>query len=255
MSVAAGVDKVVAAARDKGPDLMFSLVSPYVATVWLNIGHLLFMTSLFAGLLAFHNTVARYAFALGRERVLFAWLGTTGRHNNAPKWGSITQTILAAVVLTIYAVAGWDPLVYLFFWWTTLGGIGVLILMVATSIAVVVFFTRRVNRAGVGVWSRAVAPVLAVVTLGYVLWISLDQIHVLLGTDPLSRWNVAWPLSFVVCAVVGVLWAVVIRLRSPQTYATIGLGAHSAVAVLPGQPVPAATGAPSALGVPWGREF
>ena len=255
MSVAAGVDKVVSAAQSTGTELMFSLVSPYMAAVWLDIGHALFITSLFAGLLAFHNTVARYAFALGRERVLPGWLGTTGRHNNAPKWGSICQTVLAAVVLTVYAVLKLDPIVYLFFWWTTLGGIGVLVLMVATSIAVVVFFARRAHRAGVGAWSRVVAPVLAVATLGYVLWISIDQIHVLLGTAPGSRWNLAWPLSFVAFAVAGILWAAVIRLRSPQTYATIGLGANSAVAAVPEQRPAAVTATAAARGVPWGREF
>src|SRR5207253_3693432 len=140
--------------------------------------------SLFAGLLAFHNTCARYAFALGRERVLFSWLGTTGRHNSAPKWGSITQTMLAAVVITTYAITGWDPVVKLFFWWTVLGGLGVLILMTTTSVAVVAFFARPANREGAGAWSRIVAPILAVLTLGYVLWISIDQINVLLGTDP-----------------------------------------------------------------------
>lgn len=233
MSVAAGATKVVAAARANGTELMFSLVAPYVAKVWLDIGHLLFMTSLFASLLAFHNTVARYAFALGREHVLPSWLGTLGRHNSAPKWASISQTVLAAAVLTVYAVLKLDPLVYLFFWWTTLGGIGVLVLMIVTSIAVVVFFARHGawhgdDRTDVGVWSRVVAPVLATVGLGYVLWISIDQINVLLGTDPHSRWNLGWPLSFLAVAVAGMLWAAILKGSRPRVYTAIGLGAASA---------------------------
>jgi amino acid transporter len=245
MSVAAGIANVVAGAKEQSTELMFTLVKPYVAGVWLDIGHLLFITSLFAGLLAFHNTVARYTFALGRERVLPAWLGTTGRHNSAPKWGSITQTVLAAIVLTVYAVLKLDPVVYLFFWWTVLGGLGVLLLMVVTSVAVVVFFAQKSRREGVGTWSRLVAPILATITLGYALWISVDQINVLLGTDPQSKWNVVLPLSFAGFAVVGMLWAAIIKARSSEAYAAIGLGASSSVMT------PAQRYAP-ALGAPWG---
>jgi amino acid transporter len=196
--------------------------------VWLDIGHILFVTSLFAALLAFHNTVARYAFALGRERVLPAWLGTTGRHNSAPKWGSVTQTVLAAVVLVIYAGFGLDPIVYLFFWLTVLGGLGVLILMTATSAAVVFFFGRRYdNRSDVGIWSRFVAPFIAFLGLGYVLFLTVDQFATLLGLpDPHSPWRWVLPASFAAAALAGMLWAVIIKLTRPAVYASIGLGAN-----------------------------
>jgi amino acid transporter len=225
MSVAAGADKIVDRAKAEGTELMFTLVAPYLHRVWGDIGHILIVTSLFAALLAFHNTVARYSFALGRERVLPGWLGTTGQHNNAPKWGSITQSALAAVVLVVYAASGADPIVYLFFWWTVLGGLGVLILMTTTSIAVIFFFARRRNRAGVGVWSRVIAPVVATAAL------TVSQFDVLLGiTDPASPWPTLLPASFGVAAILGMVWALIIRARRPTTYATIGMGANSATA-------------------------
>lgn len=231
MSVATGPDKIVERAQGESTELMFSLVSPYLHRVWLDVGHILFVTSLFAALLAFHNTVARYSFALGREHVLPAWLGTTGQHNNAPKWGSITQTALAGVVLAIYAATGLDPIVYMFFWLTVLGGLGVLILMTATSVAVVAFFMRRENRNDVGIWSGFIAPIVATVALAYVLWLTLAQFDVLLGiTDPNSPWPVILPASFAVAALLGMIWALLIRLLRPVTYSIIGLGANSATA-------------------------
>jgi amino acid transporter len=230
MSVAAGPGAIVERAKTDSTELMFNLVGPHLHRAWLDIGHILFVTSLFAALLAFHNTVARYSFALGRERVLPSRLGTTGR-NNAPRWGSITQTILAGVVLAVYAIAGLDPIVKLFFWWTVLGGLGVLILMAATSVAVVAFFARRGNRAGVGIWSRVFAPVAATIALLYVLWLTLDKFAVLLGvTDPASSVPVVLPSLFGIAALAGAGWAIFIRTRRPATYATIGLGAHSATA-------------------------
>jgi amino acid transporter len=218
---------------------MFTLVAPHLGRVWLDVGHILFVTSLFAALLAFHNTIARYAFALGRERVLPAWLGTTGRHNSAPKWGSLTQSMLALVVLMGYVVAGLDPFVYLFFWLTVLGGLGVLILMAATSLAVVIFFGRRENRNDAGLWSGLIAPVVATGTLASILYLTVEQFPVLMGIEPGSPWRWVLPVSFAVVAIAGMVWAAIIKARSPQTYATIGLGANSATGMPPVEPVAA----------------
>lgn len=234
MSVAAGSDKIVEQARTQGSDLMFSLVAPHLAHWWVNVGHLLFITSLFAALLAFHNTVARYAFALGRERVLPAWLGTTGQHNSAPKWGSLTQTMLAAAVLAGYAVSGLDPFVYLFFWLTVLGGVGVLILMTFTSIAVVAYFARPERRMGVNTWNWVVAPILATLMLAYALYLTVDQFAVLLGLpDPHSPWRWTLLASFGAVAGLGMLWAVVLKITSSDIYAKIGLGAASVTNAAP----------------------
>ena len=65
----------------------------------VHIGYVLFLTSVFAALLAFHAAVARYQFALGRERVLPAAWGRTHPRTGAPLLGSITQSVLALAVL------------------------------------------------------------------------------------------------------------------------------------------------------------
>jgi hypothetical protein len=77
MSVATGPTHIVDQARAQGTELIFTLVAPYLGQTVVDLGHLLFVTSLFAALLAFHNTAARYFFALGREGVLPAILGRT----------------------------------------------------------------------------------------------------------------------------------------------------------------------------------
>ncbi|GAA2618672.1 APC family permease [Dactylosporangium fulvum] len=232
MSVATGPAGIVDRAKADGTELMFTIVAPYLHRAWLDVGHVLFVTSLFAALLAFHNTVARYSFALGRERVLPAWLGATSARTNAPVWGSLTQTAVAGVVLAVYSVNGLDPILYLFFWWTVLGGLGVLVLMTATSVAVVAFFAHPGNRTGTGLWSRAIAPGVAAAALTYVLWLTLTQFDVLLGvTDPASPWPVVLPALYGAAAVLGMAWALLLRARSPQRYATIGLGADSAIAM------------------------
>ena len=74
MAVHAGTAHVVGAAAQEGPGLLFGLGGGALSQA----AQLLFLTSLFAAALAFHNVVWRYVFALGRENVLPAALGRTG---------------------------------------------------------------------------------------------------------------------------------------------------------------------------------
>src|SRR3954452_12091915 len=107
---------------------------------WGDSASLLFCTSLFAALLSFHNSVARYFFALGRERVFPAAFGRVSPRTGAPVTGSIAQSTIALLVVGAFAIAGADPVLKLFTWLTNLGALGVLCLMTLTSFAVVAFF-------------------------------------------------------------------------------------------------------------------
>ena len=231
MSVAAGPDKIVQMSTDNGTETMFVLVSPHLAEIWLVLGHALFITSLFAALLAFHNTAARYTFALGRERVLFAWFGATGRRFRAPLWGSITQSILAVAVLAVFALADKDPVVYLFFWWTVTGGFGVLILMTVTSVAILAYFLR--NRDGelaqVSLWRRFIAPRIGTVLLLAVLIVTIVEFDTLFGVGPDDLERYLFPGLFGAAAIVGAAWAAFLRSAKPDTYRGVGQGVNAAL--------------------------
>ncbi len=230
MSVATGPAAIVQRATTDGSELIFNLAGPYLPAAVITLGRLLFVTSLFAALLAFHNTAARYFFALGREGVLPRVLGRISPATRAPIAGSITQTVIAAVVISTYVLAAWDPFTRMFFWLTVLGGLGVLILMTATSVAVLAYFTHSGNRTGLGIGRGIIAPVLATAGLGAVLAVSLWQCATLLGVDPDSslRWQL--PGVYAVAALTGTVWAVVLKVRQPGVYTTIGTGANSVVA-------------------------
>ncbi|MFY1637750.1 APC family permease [Solwaraspora sp. WMMB335] len=228
MSVAAGTDKVVEQARQHGTELMFALVSPHLGQSVVDAGRLLFLTSLFAALLAFHNTVARYLFALGREGVLPAALGRTNRRTGAPKLGSLTQSTLAVAVIVAYPAAGLDPITHLFFWLTVTGGLGVLILMTATSLAVIGYFAR--HRRVESAWRRWIAPGMATTALGGILIGTVTSFGDLLGlpdASPLRWW---FPTGYALAALAGVGWALWLRASRPATFGAIGWGADSATA-------------------------
>lgn len=77
VTVAAGPDRIVAAAHDQGPDLVFTMAAARLGHTAGVLGHVLFSTSILAAAISFHNTIARYVFALGREHALPAVFGST----------------------------------------------------------------------------------------------------------------------------------------------------------------------------------
>jgi amino acid transporter len=225
LTVATGPDNIVAASQQHSTELIFVLVQPHLGQFAVDLGHMLFVTSLFAALLSFHHTVGRYLFSLGREKVLPRFLGQTSRRTGAPKFGSLAQSLLALTVLIGYAIAQADPIIHLFFWVTVTGGLGVLILMTLTSAAVIGFFAR--DRRGESFWRRIGAPILATIALGTVLYLTVSQFDVLLGVGPESPLRSGFPLSFAIAAVVGVGWALLLKSRHPQVYDGIGQGAKA----------------------------
>jgi amino acid transporter len=208
MSVHYGDDQVAAVAAEQGPGMLFAMSGPVVAEIatWL------FITSLFAAMISFHNAVARYMFALGRERVLPAALGRTESRTGAPRIASLTQSAIGLAVIVVYALAGWDPMVQLFFWLGTSGAFGVLCLLATTSIAVITFFARD---------PRGENALLAMV------WAGLANYATLLGVAPGSTEAWALPAAFAGAGALGVGYGIWLRSARPSVYRGIGLGADA----------------------------
>jgi len=231
MSVAVGADNVVARAQTDGPAMIFTVAGQEggLGNVFGDIGNVLLITSIFAAMVSYHNSVARYSFALGREGVLPRIMGATRPRSGAPLAASISQSVFALIVVVIYAVQGYDPLVKLFFWLGTTGGFGILVLLVGTSISVIKFFAQ--NGRGESAWARVIAPVISTIALGYVLYETIKSYNGLLGVDAhdVTRWVL--PGLYLVALVIGVIWALVLRSTRRDVYDGIGLGAQSGTAV------------------------
>jgi amino acid transporter len=220
MAAHVGQAHVVAAARAQGPGLLFGLGGSALS----QIAQLLFLTSLFAAALAFHNCCWRYMFALGREGVLPAALARTGG-NNIPKAASLVQSLTGLITIAVYAIGGWQPLTYMFFWLGTTGGFGILLLLALTAVAVIVFFRRDPH--GESTWVRLTAPAVAAILLTGIVVLAVLHYNTLLGVPPgaVAAW--ALPASYAAVAVIGAGWGLILKARRPRTYATIGLGAHA----------------------------
>jgi amino acid transporter len=219
---------VVDRAGKEGPELFFNVASERLGTIAIHLGHALFLTSLIAAMISFHNIIARYTFSLGREGVLPRIFGRTVPGTGAPKNGSLAQSAVSLIVLVVYAINGWDPLVKLFFWGGTSGGLGVLLLITLTSIAVIGFFAR--NRHAENAWHRIGAPVIGTLLLLVISYLALTNIATLFGVEPGSAPTWVVPTAFGVVMIAGALWALALRAGRPRVYEGIGYGARSAAA-------------------------
>jgi amino acid transporter len=221
--VSTGADKVTQANPADAAGTVFAEVTQYWGTVVGDLANVLFLTSIFAALLSFHNGVARYLFALGRERVLPPRLGRTGVGSGAPVGGSVLQSLLAIVVVTIFAALGEDPVAALFTWLSYIAAVGVLLLMTGTSVAVIGFF--RDKPAMASSWQRIVAPILGTLALAAITAITIYNSDAVLGTQKNSPLVWILPGLVLVAGIIGLLWGLLLRSMRPEIYAGIGRGA------------------------------
>lgn len=230
MAARAGQAHVAAAAAAQGPGLLFAMAGSTMSQV----AQFLFITSLFAAALAFHNAVWRYVFALAREGVLPQFLARTGA-SSVPRAASLAQSVTGLAVIVIYAAGGWAPMTDLFFWLGTTGGFGILVLLALTSAAVIRYFGQGPG-AGTGetIWARVTAPALSFVMLGAIVVLAVLHYGALLGVAPGSP--AAWilPAGYGAAALAGLGWAEILHARRPRVYYAIGLGASAVTAQVPG---------------------
>jgi amino acid transporter len=224
LTVGVGPDRIVEAARELGPGVVFGLAAENVHPAAADVGLALFVTSLLTAAVTFHNSVARYAFALGRERLLPAWLGRTSARYNSPWSASLAQSGLAFAVITGYAIAGWRPMEDLFFVGGAIGGLGVLVLLTLTGVAVAAHLTRRRRAAGGSLMTHTVMPAVAAAVLATFLWLAVTGFDRLLGAPPTDPLRSVVPVAYAGVLVAGVAGGLVLRRRRPELYRRIGLG-------------------------------
>jgi amino acid transporter len=229
LTVAAGPSGIVGAAQKQSAGLLFLLTESRLGDTFTDVLHVLFVTGMFAAMLSFHNVVARYAFAMGREGLLPAAFGRTTGASGAPGTGSLLQSAVAVVTVVAFAVADdkpvgdpTAPVLHLFTWMGNVGALGVIVLMAVASLSVVVFFVRR--GAGRAQARRLACSVIAGVSLLVIALYTIKDFDVLVGAGPGSSLSRLLPGVIVLAAAAGVVQGLFLRTRKPEAYAGIGLG-------------------------------
>ncbi len=209
-----GAQGVMAAAAEDPAALFFTATTRYVGGWAADVMHVLIVTSVFAALLAFHNAINRYTYALAHEGVLPAALGRVHPKHRSPHIAGILQTALATLVVLAFAAAGADPYARLLLWVNTPGVVGIVLLQVLTAVAVPVFF-RRISHTE-SVWRAVVAPVAGAVLLAAALYLIIDKVELLTGAGTGVNMVLLAPIPLVFAA--GVALAYRLRRTRPQVY-------------------------------------
>lgn len=218
---ASGVDKLVPeiAALADPTSFLFVMSDRYVGGWLTQIMTILFVTSLFAGVLAFHNGVARYMYVAGREKLLPASVGVTHPQFQSPHVGSVIQTVLAVVVVGVFAFTGQDPVLALFSWLTNVGTLGIVVLMAVTSISVVAFFRKNPEKEPSAL-KAMILPSIAAVALLVIIYQIVINFGGLSGASGFL--GVFLPGLVVIAGVVGYFCAASLKARSPADFDKLG---------------------------------
>ncbi|RZU46048.1 amino acid transporter [Streptomyces sp. BK022] len=211
--VGAGVDTVTGAAKADPEGLVLSLARSYVGPAWADLMQVLLISSQFACVLAFHNVVTRYQFVLARSGVLPAALGVVHSRHRAPSASSAVASALAFALTLVVAALRLDPIGDLYAWFSGAATLGIVLLMAATSLAVIGFFRRAGERQSV--WRTAVAPAVAFLGLAGVVCMMAVNFPLLVGTvDGALVIGGLIALS----AAAGAVQALVLRARRPALF-------------------------------------
>jgi len=221
MVMGIGTDQLMPTLQGMDPSgFLFMLGETYIGHALTTVMGVLFMTSLFAAVLAFHNAVARYKFVAGREGILPDSVGKTHAQHQSPHIGSVIQTLIAVVVVGLFAALGLDPVVNLFVWMTQTGTLGILGLMALTSFSVIAFFGR--DQMGEGFWATKIWPLITGLVMAALFIKIFMDFGALTGSEGILA--VALPGLVPLFGIIGYLMAGNLARRDPSRFASMGKG-------------------------------
>lgn len=161
--------------------MLFGLTTQFVGSWLTEVFGWIVLTSLFAALLAFQNSAARYLFSMGRSGVLPKALDRTNSRQ-APHVATSVVGVLGVLLVIIGVIFSWDPILNIFYWFSAVAVIGIVFTEVLVSLAVIVYFRR--TKEDTRVWHTLIAPALAVILLGLGEYMLMARFNLFAGTAP-----------------------------------------------------------------------
>ena len=207
----------VAVASKNPAGMFFAAMTTYVGTWATDLMRVLIVTSLFAALLAFHNAITRYTYALASEGALPRRLGHIHPVHKSPYIAGYVQTALAAAVVAGFAIAHADPYLQLLLWVNTPGVIGIVALQALAAFAVWRYFRRNQHTESAA--RTLVAPLAAGILLSGAALLIVWKIGLLTAASPAVNWTLIGSVPAVFA--LGAGYAIRMRHRRPAVYARL----------------------------------
>ena len=193
-------------------DLIFMLAQQYLGGPLTTVMMILLLVSLFAAMLAFHNSASRYLYALGRARILPRALART-RAGGSPAIAGIVQAGFSAIVAVIFFVAGADPIVQVVPAMLGFGTLSVLILQGLAALSIVVYFRRQHDTRW---WSTFIAPGIGFLGIAAISVLAIFNFNIVAGSEEL--WINLLPLLLVLAVIGGIVYAQYLKRSRPAVY-------------------------------------
>ncbi len=198
-----GDEQAVSRATDSGSTFLADTAQRYIGVVGTDIITVLYFTSLFACILSFHNVASRYVFALSQRDVLPESLSRPHDRHGSPHSASLWISLVVAVSVVAAVVFKLDPAAQFYTWFAGATTVGFVVLLIATSVAVLVYFAR--DRRGHSQWRVRIAPALGLVGLAIGLILIVANLEDLVGGSTVLGWAIVGLLviAFIAGVVVG----------------------------------------------------
>jgi amino acid transporter len=213
-----GADRIQAQAQQRTATLYLDAVNALLGRPAGYVMEGLLLASLFACCLSFHNTLNRYLFAAGREGLMWRGLGRTHPDYHSPLFAGGVQTVVVLGAVGLFALAEANPYAVVFSWMGAFSALGILVLQLLVSIAVIVFFWRE--HRGVSLWRRLIAPGLSAIGLAACFGLMAANLDLVSGSSSRIVQNFPWILLFV--GALGASFALWVKERRPAVYADLG---------------------------------
>lgn len=199
-------------------------IGDWAGTLVSNTMQWLVLSSLFAGLLAFQNSAARYFFSLGRAGVFPNALDRVNKLGS-PYIATLTTSVVGFVVIVLFWAFKKDPVLNLFYWFSGLAVLAIVLVEILVSLAVIVYFRR--SRADTRIWHTVIAPVIAALGLALGMYLLMSRFNLLAGTQadgvdpslPGSSWKMntlGWGLVILPFLMFVIGWIVGLLRRSDE---------------------------------------
>ncbi|HEX7907779.1 MAG TPA: APC family permease [Paraburkholderia sp.] len=216
--VAYGPSHVVSEAQRDPGNLWFSAATTFVSPLAADAMSVLMITSLFAALVSLQNAVARYFFSLGREGVLWKKLSAMHPIQRSPYIASLFQSAISCTIVVGFAATGASPMDTVLPVTSTFASIGLLVVQVMTSLAVIGFFRQKAHEEGP--FQSLIAPMISTFALTALVWLIINNVTLLAGGNELAGRVIGWLV--VAVAISGLLYAKWIQRQRPDRYAALG---------------------------------
>ena len=218
-------NELIKTAGDANNPPFFLAMEQYGNTFLKDVMQVLILTGSFACAMAFHNVTMRYFYAMGREGILPRALGKTHPKYRSPYVASITQTVVALVLVLAWGVgsgfsfadASDTAYIRIYTMMAVQGVVWLLAIQAVCALAVLVWHRRHKHPDS---WLVVVlCPIIAIVGQVFAIYLLFKNIDVLAGT--IGYVDLIGPIA-IIGVVIGLGYAFYLKATNRKKFDMVG---------------------------------